>query len=155
MYLVFSPLPAYYYFLIMWPLPVIIFSWYLSALYTERKKYFLAILGVYLVLQILSLSVFSQSIYEPTLAYNNLQNIFKKIKASSQGNDYTIINREIDINQFHYYLILNGLKSINRPSRKGYVLFELVNCANTENKNLKEQTFYFKNLCLKMGEKDK
>ncbi len=139
MYLIFPVQPIYYYFLVMWPLPIIVFAWWLNSLYEFSKNYFWFILVCYILLQGVSVGVFYNFIYRPELSDQNIQKIFSEIKLSRQ-NEYLIINKALDINQFHYYLKTNGLEVSSRPSRGAYTIFEISQCEE-------------RNLCLKVEQK--
>jgi 4-amino-4-deoxy-L-arabinose transferase-like glycosyltransferase len=109
MFLVFPVPPTYYYFILMWPLPAIIFAWWLAGLRQVSQKSFWLIFGGYVLLQCLCLGVFFSSIYKPDYSYKTLSQIFSAIKPAAAGRPYAIINKALDVNQFLYYLTFFGL----------------------------------------------
>jgi 4-amino-4-deoxy-L-arabinose transferase-like glycosyltransferase len=127
MYIIFAVPPAYYYFIIMWPLPVIAAAWWLCALRKVSVKYFWATLGSYAALQLLCIAVFFAAIYQPQYSYGNLQQLFGGLKQASAGQNYVVVNEALELNQFYYYLRLNGIPQ-RQKSGTGYTLYDIVDC---------------------------
>jgi len=132
MYLIFAVPPAYYYFIIMWPLPAIAAAWWLCALWHTSKKYFWMIAVGYAVLQLLCVGIFFFAIYQPQYSYGNLQQLFGNLKQASAGQNYVVVNESLDLNQFYYYLRLNGIPQRRQnspvPNGAGYTMYDIVDC---------------------------
>jgi hypothetical protein len=128
MYIIFAVPPTYYYFIIMWPLPVIAAAWWLCALRKTLPKYFWAIFGGYALLQFLCVAVFFAAIYQPQYSYGNLQQLFAGLKQASAGQNYVVVNESLDLNQFYYYLRLNGIPDRQRNGSTGYTIYDIVDC---------------------------
>jgi 4-amino-4-deoxy-L-arabinose transferase-like glycosyltransferase len=127
MYIIFAVPPAYYYFIIMWPLPVIAAAWWLSSLWGRSKKYFWAISGSYLVLQILCVSVFLIAIYKPQNSFGNLELLFGDLKSITANQNYVVVNVALDLNQFYYYLRLSNIPQMRNEGGK-LTVYEIMNC---------------------------
>lgn len=127
MYLVFPVPPAYYYFIILWPLPVIVSAWWLAKLWKKSARDFWMIFLTYSALQALCVGVFMAAIYQPQYSFSNLEPLFKDLKSASRSGDYSIINQALDLNQFYYYLNLNGLP-LRQKSSEHYTKYDIADC---------------------------
>ena len=128
MYLISAVPPAYYYYIIMWPLPVLLAAWWLGSLSQVSKKDFVLLLSGYMALQLFCAGVFFVDIYQPEYSYADIQRVMATIKTAGAGKDYLIVNQALDINQFLYYLRLNGLRAQSRHGASHYIYFNLVDC---------------------------
>lgn len=123
-YLIFAPQPAYYYFIVMWPFPVIIAAIFLNQVWGYSKKTFTIVVALYIVLQFMCVGVFYKEINKPALSHNAVAETFSTIKSLTQNQSYSIINDALDINQFNYYLLYSNLKirNIESPEYKAYYI---------------------------------
>lgn len=127
MYLMFPVSPAYYYFLVLWPLPIILFSWWLASLRGFLKKGFWASAGIYLILQLWCLGFFYYHIHKPDYSYGRLSQVFSYIKKQPDSSRSLILNDVLDVNQFNYYLTMYGFTS-NAFFSKNAQIFALRSC---------------------------
>ncbi len=121
MFFFFQKRAQFFYFLVLWPLPAIVFSWFLVRLLAVSKKAFILVLVWFILLQAMQLSYFYGHISNKTLSHRNVQNLLQSIATRAQGEEFSIINNFFDPTTFHYYLLLNHLEQTQQRYNPGYI----------------------------------
>jgi len=100
----------HFYFLILWPAPVLFLSWFLAWLEKNSKKMFWVVLVSYLLLQVVQMPLFLKVAENRKFDYKQLQFLFTDIARNASGESYNLIDISYDPNLFGYYLRLFGVK---------------------------------------------
>jgi hypothetical protein len=98
-----------FYFLVLWPLPIILFAWLIGNLVKRNSLIVFVIISVFSVTQLFQLWYFYPKTYIARFDHKNLLSDFDFIDENTKGKSFVIINDFADVNQFLYYLKLTGL----------------------------------------------
>ena len=109
MFVFFQHFIPQFYFLILWPIPIILFAWLLVWLSsaTVRGANWLGV--IYILAQVTQLAYLYPILYNNSLDHAHVLAYFRTIRQNSNGQSYVIINNFADINLFYYYERLTGL----------------------------------------------
>jgi 4-amino-4-deoxy-L-arabinose transferase-like glycosyltransferase len=110
MFLFYQPHLQHFYFLILWPLPVLFLTWLMAWLGQNYRKVFWVIFPAYLLLQGFQLPFFYQAVENRKFDHKKLGMLFSDIQKDAQDRRYNIINGSYDPNLFGYYLKLFEVK---------------------------------------------
>lgn len=110
MFLLFQNATQPFYFLVMWPLPLMLVAWWLAVVSSRSKSLARGMLGIYAIAQIIQLSYFYPKVYVPRFSHSHLLEDFNIIPAMAEGRSFTIVNQFAEINQFHYYEKITGIE---------------------------------------------
>lgn len=101
---------AQFYFLALWPVPLILLAMVLARLHQQSRKWFVVMLCFYLVVQGAQFFYFYQMVGHPEYRHKNLLRIFTDIKRDAAGTSFNVINSTGNLNLVIYYLKLSGLE---------------------------------------------
>ena len=105
-----------FYFLVLWPLPITAFAWFVDTLARRRKGLGVGLAALFCVIQILQLLYFYPQVYQPLFDHKNLLQDFNSIKYAASGRSFLVSNQFADVNQFYYYEKLTGIGTIETKS---------------------------------------
>ncbi len=111
MFLFFKKPIQYFYFLSLWPLPIIIFAWFLVCLKARSQSLFKVVLCTYVLFQIVQLGYLYVLMYRPVYSFGNINQAFKAIKTAGIGRQFSVLNYALDPNQFSYFMRITNLNS--------------------------------------------
>jgi hypothetical protein len=98
-----------FYFLVLWPVPLVLFAWFLWVLAGEKKFLAGMLFGLFIASQIIQLWYFYPLTYTIQIDHKNLLQDFSFIQKQANLQTFNVINDFTDINLFHYYLNLTGV----------------------------------------------
>jgi hypothetical protein len=115
---------ASFYFLALWPMPVIFLAWLAAYVKQGSRPLFLGLLTVYFFVQAVQLVFFYGQVTNPRYEYGSYRNMFIKIASDAGSVRARVVYSGEDTNTFLYYLRLSGLK--DQLSNSGASLVYLV-----------------------------
>lgn len=110
-----------FYFLVLWPLPVILLAWLLMLLRANHSYLFKYILAVYLVTQFIQLGFFARVLDQHPYNHYEIKSLLSEIPGNAAGKTFSVINATDHINLFMYYYKLLGLDREADRNRPDYV----------------------------------
>jgi 4-amino-4-deoxy-L-arabinose transferase-like glycosyltransferase len=122
MFLFFQSAIQHFYFLVLWPAPIILLAWGLWWLKNNYRAMFYYCLAAYITLQIVPLIFFYPYITHREFSYSNITGLFNELRAGSAGGQsFNIINESFDVNLFAYYSRLQSLQGNLTRYRPDYL----------------------------------
>jgi len=121
MFFFFQRQAQFFYFLVLWPLPAIVFTWFLVRLSKASKKAFIIIFVWFILLQAVQLGYFYGHINNVSLSHSNIESLLHGISAKAGDTDFAIINNFFDPTTFHYYLLLDHLERTQQQYKPKYI----------------------------------
>ncbi len=97
-----------FYFLVLWPLPIILFAWFLARLKTLDRKLFLVLFSVYVLAQILQIYTFFGIVRNDFYDQPQFNHLMETIITDAGGQSFNVINSNLDQNMFIYYNRVGG-----------------------------------------------
>jgi len=119
MFLLFAIQPQFFYFLCLWPLPIIGFTWLLLRIKNNNVLLYRYMLAVLVIAQAIQLYYFFYDVNRRTYSHSTLVKVFKAIKVETieDGGSFNVLNEFSSIAEHRYYLKISGLE--NTISRVG------------------------------------
>lgn len=139
MFLLFRGIIQSFYFLVLWPAPIILVCWLAARLLAGPKVWGWCFVGIFVLAQALQLWYFYPLIYKPALAHGNILAIFKRISAAAGSQSYVMVNNLLDINEFHYYQQLSGMPT--RSATNVSVVYVLCAAAHAPACHLRDSAY--------------
>lgn len=96
----------FFYFLVVWPLPLLFLSFLLYQLYEIKPKLVTVVCGVYISIQVVQLCYLYPLISNPEFGHGRMVALFTHITNDAGSQPYAVINSFADVNLFHYYMQL-------------------------------------------------
>lgn len=100
-----------FYVWVMWPLPIILFSWIAGKFFIMSKRWGAVLICAYVLGQLFQLPFLYSSAHLPSYNFANLQGIFNQVKIDASGKSYSVINNFADVNEAIYYKRVFNLPS--------------------------------------------
>jgi 4-amino-4-deoxy-L-arabinose transferase-like glycosyltransferase len=122
MFLFFAPEIQSFYFLVLWPLPIILLSYLLHIVNFRSRTLAMFALIIFVIIQGVQTTYFAAYIYHPELNHRAIESLFKTIRDASNGRSYKIINTTKHTNLFAYYDTLTMTNSY-RQTAADYLFF--------------------------------
>lgn len=127
-----NPIPTFY-FLVLWPAPIIYLIWLIEYLYLQKSKLSVwSLVGVFLIVQMTQLIFFYPTLKRPELLYTSFEEIFQTVEIDAKEQSFNIISVGTSqkvpsqTNALVYYAKLYGL-----PDREQKVMPELLYLVST------------------------
>ncbi len=98
-----------FYFLVLWPLPLILLAWFVGSLIKRNALAAFVVMGIFSIIQVFQLWNFYPKTYITRFDHKNLLQDFAFVDENTERESFVIINDFADVNQFLYYLKLTGL----------------------------------------------
>lgn len=124
MFLLFQHPIAPFYFLVIWPLPIILFCWFEFTEFKKAPKLSYSALGLYAVSQIIQLFVFYPAAYKQEFSHKNIMEDFSYMRQTAGERSFNILNGFMDPNEFLYYKRITNTGSMT-PKVKSDMVFSL------------------------------
>ncbi len=111
-----------FYFLIFWPMPIIVLAGLLYAVWTRYRTLAIVGISIFALTQIIQGGYFFHYIYHPELNDRAIKSIFSSIHDRSDNQPYRVINTTEHTNLFVFYDKLTGANSQSRIGA-AYIFF--------------------------------
>lgn len=130
MFLFFQPYIQHFYFLVLWPAPILLLVGGLWWLRQNSAKLFIIGVIVFLSLQLVQLFYFYPVITHKQFGFSNMIYLFRQIQNDAGADTFKIINKSFDVNLFVYYSKI--LQLPGRAQKKAQVLYLIYEPNSTE-----------------------
>jgi 4-amino-4-deoxy-L-arabinose transferase-like glycosyltransferase len=110
-FLMFQGASQAFYFLILWPLPIILFAWIIYWLKDNDRNLAGALVLAFTAAQAAQLAYFYPRVNQPEYAHANLLAGYRSLQQAAGGQSYNIVSSLADVNQANYYLFITGAES--------------------------------------------
>jgi 4-amino-4-deoxy-L-arabinose transferase-like glycosyltransferase len=107
-YLLFAVPKPLFYFLVVWPIPLILFAWLLIWLKTLNRKLFILLLSTYILAQVIQLGYFYGTVGNKFYEQKPLNNLMARVVTDAGDQSFNVINSNLDQNMFIYYNKVSG-----------------------------------------------
>lgn len=101
----------FFYFLVLWPLPLMVLSFLLYGVYLIKPKLVFVVCALYVGVQVVQLCYLYPLISHPQFDHARMVRLFSHITTDAGAHHYAVINSFADVNLFHYYMQLVSGKS--------------------------------------------
>lgn len=98
-----------FYFLVLWPAPVVLFTWLMHWLCMNSRRLFCSAMVTYMVCQGVLLFIFYSTVMVSRYNFENFRALLFEVRDDNRGaGSYNILSENIDVNLFYYYKQLFG-----------------------------------------------
>ena len=107
-FLFFSLPKQSFYFLVLWPAPLVLLAWFLTWLKTLDRKLFLVLFCAHLIAQMLQVGYFYSVVRNDFYDQKQFNSLMETIVADAGNEKFNVINSNLDQNMFIYYNRVGG-----------------------------------------------
>ena len=118
-----NPKKELFYFLILWPIPVIVFMVVILAIKNFVMRIFVVLIAGYIFIQTVQLGFFYQSLEAKAFQPQALAQLFRQVRLSASSSAIYIAPVGLDQNILGYYLRVNGLAQAVASNAEKYYMF--------------------------------